>query len=156
MLQTVLNGKPTRNQVEKLFARVKAMKDGEQLSHLEIETVIGEKRGTFRYSTILNTGRRRILNELGCVLISERGVGYRRANGFEQVRFGVGSISAGVRKIAKGVQYAAAVSDDRLPDGQHRKMRDHVVERATYLAQLAKVNRKELSLTVGKPELMPK
>lgn len=155
-LATLINGRPTRAQADKVFERVKSMADGDTISHGDVEAVMGEKKGTFRYATVLTAARKRIQRELGVHLAAERGVGYRRCTGIEQIRHGVGSIGRGVRNIHKGVTMTAAVTDDRLPDGTHRKQRDFIVQQAQTLAEVARHQKKTMSLTLGKPELLPK
>jgi hypothetical protein len=154
-LETIINGRPTRTQVDKLFARLKDTKDGEIIRHAEVETLIGEGRKSDRYRTVISATRRKLMNELGVAILPERGVGFIRSTGIQQVNHRSTGIGRDFKRAARKVREVAAVTDDRL-DETGRKMRNFVVERATCLVELAKTSRKEIALTLNKPELLPR
>lgn len=155
MIQSISNGRPTKPQVEKLFLRVKDMKDGDLISHEQIAGLIGEAKNSFRYRTIVGVAQRRIFRELGCRLLSEHGVGYRRGTGREELKAVASGIGRHVRGFGRQLRYGAAIADERL-DEQDRRVRNHILERGSYLYEIAKAQNKDISLTLGKPELLPK
>lgn len=156
MTQKIMNGRPTAPHVDKIFARVKEMKEGEVITHLELTKIIGEDKDTQRYRTIVAAAKRRVFRELNIELKSVAGEGYRNPIGFDQLRSGVGTIASGVRRIGRGVKVGAVISDDRLPNPNHRAARDRIVMQGNYLQQIAKTKRKELQLTIGQPEHLPR
>ncbi len=155
MLTNVMNGKPTGPQVQKLFDHVKQTTPNDIIKHETIELLFGEKRGTHRYRTLISTSKRRILRELHLDLRAVPGVGYEHPEGWTQIRQGVARIRTGTKSIVRGVQVAAVVSDERLPEPKHRAARDFIVNKARYLAEIAKTEKKSVELAVGRPEVLP-
>lgn len=155
MLQQVMNGKPTAQEVDKAYRAVRVKSAGDIITHGDLETLWGVQRHEHRYRTLVLALRKRMLREQQVSLLSERGVGYRYPTGFEQVRSGVRTIRNGVKRIGKGTTVTMIVSDARLPDAKERGSRDFVVQQAKLLHTLAMTQRRTLELTVGKPEVNP-
>lgn len=155
-IQTIMNGRPRGPQVEKIVARVRAMAEGELLTHDELQALVGETARSSRYRSVVAAAKRRCLDELGAALVAEMGTGYRKAKGYDQLRHGVGTVRRGVRAIGRGVKVAAVVADDRLPDARLRDARDHIVRQATMLRLAAQQAGRELALAVGTPERIPR
>ena len=154
-LTTVMNGKPTSMQVQKLFDHVKQSKAGDIITHEIIEAMFGETRSATRYRTLISTAKRRIFRELGILLRAVPGVGYEHPDGYTQLRQSVSGLRSGTKKIARSVLWAAVVSDDRLPEPKHQAVRDFIVNKARYLAELAKSEKKTIELAIGRPEVLP-
>ncbi len=154
-LITVMNGKPTGPQVQKLFDHVKQTKAGDTITHETIETMFGETRKTSRYRTLIGAAKRRILRELHIDLRAVPSVGYEHPEGWTQVGQGIARVRRGTKSIVRGVQVTAIVSDERLPEPKHRAARDFIVSKARYLAELAKAEKKTIELAIGRPEVLP-
>lgn len=156
MLQTVMQGQPTGRLTDTIIERIKGMKAGEMLTHDWLEPVIGAKRNTNRYRTVIQAVKRRALRQLNLALKSVPGVGYIYPTGFEQVGVAAAGFRRGARTIARSCKVAVVVSDERLPDANHRRARDHIVGQISYLDALARSHRKTIELTIGKPETAPR
>lgn len=154
-MQTVLNGKPTKPFVDKIMDRVRLMKAGDVLSHIELEVVVGEDRKSDRYRSVIGAVKRVLLRELSIDLLSVRGTGYQIPTGFEQVRSGVGRVRSGCRRIARGVKVVAVVDDKRLASQAERSARDHVLMTARHLQAISASQKKTLDVTIGKPGMLP-
>ncbi len=154
-LTTVMNGKPTGPQVQKLLDHVKLTKAGDIITYETIESLWGEARKSTRFRTLIGTAKRRILRELGLDLHAVAGVGYEHPAGWTQIRQGVARVRRGTKSIVRGVQVSAVVSDDRLPEPKHRAARDFIVSKARYLAEVAKAEKKSIQLVIGRPEVLP-
>jgi hypothetical protein len=154
-LATVMNGRPTKPQADRIVERVRALSEGDTISHQELEVLTEAKRGEHRYRTVIGAAFRRVARELSIVMQSVRGVGYQVPTGYEQLRNGVGMVRLGVKRIGRGVATAKIVTDKRLPDARHRQVRDHIVTTAKYLHEFARNQRKALESTVGRPDVSP-
>lgn len=153
----LMDGRPRGRQVDLLVEQWGAMREGQIISHEEIEKLIGETRvkNSARYFGIIGSARKRFLHEQGIRMATEVGVGYKMPTGFEQLRTGTGQVGRAVRRIGQGYATVAAVQDNRLPDPKHRLARDHIVTQARLLHELGRAHRKAMNLTIGKPETAP-
>lgn len=151
-LQTVMNGRPTEPETDKILDWVRGHKEGDVLTHQQLETMLRLGRMESRYRTILTAAKRRVLRLLGIWLKAVPGVGYEYLPGGKQVAENTAYQKRGVRQFAQGLKIAASVTDERLPDQKHRLARDHMVDQMKYLVALAKTHRKEAELIVGTPD----
>jgi len=154
MLTTVLNGKPTRPKVDKLMQLIADRHEGDIITHEEIAAIVGENR-TNHYRAVVQAWRKRYFREHHIELQSEIGIGYRISTGYEQLRSSVRHMRNGTKKIAKGMQVAAVIADERLSDPNHRAARDYIVQQVAVLKNIAKSQRANAELVVGKPEIAP-
>jgi hypothetical protein len=155
-IATIINGRPTRAQVEKLFQRVnEGMVEGEVVNHQTVGKLIGEDPKSQRYQTIIGVTRRRLINETGFFLQSEHGVGYRKATGHDQVKVMTTGLKRAARTGIRAVKVGAAVSDERLPIEADRTKRDFVVQQAKYMTEQLKLAGKQWMLMVSRTEALP-
>ncbi len=156
-LITILNGKPTGPQADKLFEHVKQTRPGDIITHETIERLFGVTRADdqARYRTLISVAKRRIFREQSIALRPVPGVGYEHPEGWAQMGQCVAGIRCGAKKMYRSVKIGAVVSDERLPKQAHRNARDYIVTRARYVAELAKSEKKSLELAIGRPEVLP-
>ena len=151
----LMNGKPTGPQVQKFFDHIKGTTAGDIITHETIEALFGVVRGTTRYRTLVSTAKRRVFRELLLALRAVPGIGYEHPEGYTQLRQSVSGMRSGVKKLARSVQVAAVITDERLPEASQRSARDFIVNKARYLAAMAKVEKKSIELAIGRPEVLP-
>ena len=113
-----------------------------------------ERRGS-RYYGIVKTAIREYRDESGVEFQNVPTVGYVRPTGADQLRAGVVRTGRAGKMLRHGVKTIAGVSNERF-DGKHQGMRDHLVGRMRYLAELVKTERRPmLTMVVGTPEVTP-
>ena len=156
-LQTVLHGKPTKPDVDKIYPRLCQLREGDFVEHQELERLLGiSKNGDAgRYRTVLGVARRQLQRETGVCLIALPNVGLRYPTGHEQLGHGHRTCRSGVRKFGRGAQIIGDVSDNRLPNQQHREARDYAIRQIRELKVLAQSEQKTIALRFGKPEVSP-
>ena len=151
---TLMQGKPRGLQRDRVIARFRSAAEGDPIPHSEIESLIGERRGS-RYYGIVKTAIREYRDESGVEFQNVPTVGYVRPTGADQLRAGVVRTGRAGKMLRHGVKTIAGVSNERL-DGKHQEMRDHLVGRMRYLAELVKTERRPmLTMVVGTPEVTP-
>jgi hypothetical protein len=157
MLQTVLYGKPTKPDVDKIYPRLCQLKEGEIIEHKELEELLGISRNgqASRYRTILAVARRRLERETGVVLAAIQGVGLQYPTGHEQLGCGQRICRSGIRRVGRGARIIEHITDARLPVQQHREARDFALDRLKELRALAQKEQKVIALKIGIPEVSP-
>ncbi|MFH1603652.1 MAG: hypothetical protein ABIH03_07075 [Pseudomonadota bacterium] len=155
MLQTVLDGQPTRPYVEGVIARARQTRPGELIDYAELERLADAKHGSHRFRTVMNVAIRRMRQETGVELVCERNLGYIVSTGLQQFQYALGKHRSHVRGERKSAAIAGLISDERLTDPNARAACRHFVEAALYRTELARLDNKTARLSLGRTELPP-
>lgn len=160
MLQSVLHGKDRKRQADLLVARFATMKPGDQITHAEIEAIIGEKyrptNGTRSgYPAVIQKAIRMLLLKHGVKMQTVCGSGYSFPDGTTQMNRAVLRGRSAVKQYERTVVEVAVVADDRLSDGDRSK-RDFYLTRAKQLHDYAQAEQKALTIQFNKPAALPK
>ncbi len=97
-------GMPTKPDVDRLMEHFGIPKEDQLLPWGDIEGVIGHRRGTHRFATVLSAWRRRLFREHNVVLDSVPGEGLVALSPDGRVEFGVRKERCGVRLIGVGLK----------------------------------------------------
>ena len=115
-------GMPTEMDVKKLMSTFPKLHAGLQISHGEIELLIGVKKDTSRYRTIVNAWRQKIFKEQNEWFGSIPGVGYKVLSPEERRDFTV-EIGGGIAKKArKMVKHAITIPTEKMSDLDKRSV----------------------------------
>ena len=117
---------------EAIDALVKAVEErdyGDVLSFDEIGHIIGQRRGSMQYNSILQGTRNRLINA-GHMIVNVRGVGYKVCNPDGYTGEGVRYMRLGARRIDKGTKIMNyAPVNDMTPEAReaHNRVTDRMV-----------------------------
>jgi len=123
----------TSPEVRALMEEVSKRDTGYTWTHDELERIIGAKRDTDRYRTVLATSRNRMLRERNKWLESVHGVGYKLADGWERIRRACQKQTTGMNMIAKAVVIATTTEREGLSD-EDKRVHDHFVKLGASMA----------------------
>jgi hypothetical protein len=158
MIQSITQGRPTKPQVDKFIELFKSHKEGDVISHEEIEDAVGVKRKSdpSRYRTIVAASMKRILCEYGVKLSAVGcGQGYKYPTGTEQLSVSGRMLRSHVRGTCKAINVAAVIADARLDD-KGKASRDFYVCRGRELAEIARRESSRMRLSCGTTPVLPK
>ena len=155
MLQQIMNGKPRQAQVQKLFDRFKAMRDGEHIGHNEISALIGEPVKSHAYMGVVQGAKRLCLKQIGVSIQSVRGVGYERQTGKAQIDTGMRDATRATKGLNRAAHKVIAIADDRLDD-EGRKRRDFAAARYSQLVEYVRAEQRAIAAKPKTPELLPR
>ncbi len=147
MNTTVFNsGIPTEPDVNRLREAFGVPETGRLISYEEVEGVIGCKRSSNRFKTVLSRWRWRLFKDHNVLTIPERGKGVRRANNGERVVSSGDTFKQGLRKISRASTVADQTDSEGLTPEQIR-VRDHVSKTGAALRLAAATAAKQLKTT---------
>lgn len=155
-LQSVLNGIPRKNQIDRLVTRFKELAVGAIVEHKELAALIAENPESDRYHGIRGTARKLFGEQTGIWLQSVHGVGLRRPTGSEQLAQGSHDLRRHVRGIERTTLRIEAIPDSELPSEEDRAKKSRIVGRVKELALVARTEQKKITADIGKPEASPR
>ena len=118
----------TQQKTQQLVNHVLQLTYGDHLTHTEIQSIIGERYGTTRYSSIVAASRRK-LTEYGKMLVSVRKIGYRVAEPGEYTTVAVSHVKSAGRALnrSKRILVSAPVNDMTDPERRaHQNVSDRM------------------------------
>ena len=149
-------GLPTEPQVRKLdeaFQNIAQVR-GTTIPHEQIEEIIKEKRGSFRYKTITNRWRKRIEARTG-IVISGRGeavrVGFRVLLDGEQLDFGISERKGAGRKIRRWHSTISSIDSKKLTAAQQTIQEHEMLSAARLHLVMVEIRKKQIT-TSSLPE----
>ena len=123
-MKAFFGGVPTEADVRALNERWPALKDGDELSHEEVEAVVKQERGSNRYRSITTAWRRDLLRANNIDLAPIPGVGFRCLLPEERISVSIKGFQSGVRKTMRSVKRSAYVrTSDAILRGKQDLMR---------------------------------
>ena len=108
---------------------------GTEITHEALEKLLGLRRGTPRYQTVIAAWRRQLLADHRCRLKAVRGVGFTSAASPDSVGIAKDRYVGGVRKIHRSVTIASEANPYELDDNA-KKVRDHVIRTGNKMLSL--------------------
>jgi transcription initiation factor TFIIIB Brf1 subunit/transcription initiation factor TFIIB len=123
----------TSPEVRALMEEVSQRDIGHTWTHDEFERIIGSRRDTDRYRTVLATSRNRMLREWNVWIDSVHGVGYKLADRSERIRRACQKQTTGMNMIAKAVVIATTTAREGLSD-EDKRVHDHFVKLGASMA----------------------
>lgn len=137
-------GVPTGADVRKLKDAFGVPEAGTEITHDQIEAVIGVERTEHRYRTVVAAWRKALMNENNVDLGTVAGAGYRALSAPERVSAGIHGMRAGVRKQIKSIRRASlATTEDAALMNQQAALQRYGIA----LANQANATLKQLGLT---------
>lgn len=121
MSKVFFGGVPTQADVRKINEAFPNLQEGDEISHEQIEQVLGYARTSNRYRTVTGAWRRQLLNDNGQEVGALAGVGFRCLKPDERISGSVKSFQSGTRKQMRAVRKAVVV---RTEDPQLRRKQD--------------------------------
>lgn len=115
----VVNGRPTKIDVDKLISRFGVPEENETIPWREMEHVTGLRRGEFRFQTVVNAWRRYLEREYDILLYAKPGVGLTVADANTKIDIAARKIELGDKHKVKWVERTYRVKSDFLDE--HRK-----------------------------------
>lgn len=119
MSKTYFGGIPTSVDTRRLDEQFAGLMDGDEITHDEIEVVIGVRRGSSRYRTVTDAWRRSLLREKNIELAAVSGVGFRCLPPAERISASVRGVQSGMRKQLRSITRSAMVRTE--DEGLRRK-----------------------------------
>lgn len=114
-------GVPTGPEVDKLLEKFGAPEPG-VISHEQIEGVIGQRRDSSRYHTIVTQWRRRLLKDRNLDTSAELGVGVRILSEPERVDVSAKDLCGASRKAIKAYRRASVIRSEMLDEVSRKKL----------------------------------
>lgn len=108
-MKLMMFGIPTGPDVRKLEDAFGKPLAGAEVSHEQIEEVLGVKRTTSRYKTVTLAWRKQLRTQHNIDLEAVPGTGFRSLTDAERVGAGVKGARAGVKKVVRSVKRSDAV-----------------------------------------------
>ena len=153
---TPFQGLSTEPEVQAIVARLNDIPEGGVIEHAELERMIHATRSSTRYGTIITKLKARVEKEQSITLVSERGVGYIKSTGEQQMHEVIRGVARAARQAHRSWNRAAIITDERLPDQRMRDARDFIVERGRLLMEMARTQRKAMAVVLARPETLPR
>jgi hypothetical protein len=116
MSKMFFGGMPTDIDVRRLEEAFPKLQEGDDISHEQVEAVIGVDHTKSRYRVVTNAWRKQLLRDSNIELGSVSGVGFRCLKPEERISGSVKGFQQGVRKQMRSVKRSALVrtDDERL------------------------------------------
>lgn len=140
-----VGGVPTDPDVRKLREAFGVPNEGTLLAWVEIERVIGEKKGTSRFNTVVGAYRRAMKREHNAVFEAVPGKGLLHLPPNERVEFGIRNRQFGIRKTFRAVSVIATTDRKRLTP-ENGRVADHNDRFAAAMRLTVATQAKELNL----------
>lgn len=134
-------GLPYGPQVKRLEDKYPAPDEEATILHEELETIIGETRGTQRYYGIVNSWRKKLFNELGIDSAWVPGDGVKILTPDEHLHHGEKDTSSGRRKTKRGMKRTAATPRDRLNEIGKQRYDNDMIANAKLAAAMQEHNK---------------
>lgn len=102
---------------------------GDVLSFDEIDRIIGQRKGTLAYNSILQAARNRLIST-GHMIVNVRGIGYKVCTPDNYTGEGVRYMRQGARKIDRGTKILIhAPVNDMSPEAReaHNRVNDRMI-----------------------------
>ena len=115
----------TAPDVKKLMEKWPDLKQGDSISHEDIENTIGEIRHTGRWVSVTNAWRRQLEQKYNLLLIADYGKGYRVADNRDRVTFSSNKAATGCRAIRRAAHISARTAEKGLTV-EEKKTRQHL------------------------------
>lgn len=112
MSKAFFGGMPTSLDVTKLIDAFGKRPEGAQITHDEIESVIGVERNESRYRTIALAWRRKMLSDSNIEIGAVKGVGFEVRSPEGRVSNSIKGFQSGTRKQMRAVKHALLVKTD--------------------------------------------
>lgn len=103
---------PTGVDVRKLIDTFGQLAEGFEITHEEIEAVIGVPRTSNRYRTVTYAWRNKLLRDHNRLLESVPGIGYRSLGPGERISSAVKGVQQGARKQLRAIRLSERVVTD--------------------------------------------
>jgi len=150
-----LSGIPYGPQVNKLKDKYPKPEEDMLISHDELEGIINEKRDRQRYTGIITSWRKYLLNSLGIDSEWMRGEGLKILNPADRLNVGENNFKQGIRKTRRAFRRTALVPRDRLNDEGRQRFDHHMIIMAK-LGTAAIEARKGLAVELAPVKSLPK
>lgn len=118
------NSVPTKPDVDALMAKFGAPEEGKLIAYSEVEAVVNCAKGTFRFNTITNAWRKRLMRESNILLGCEAGKGFVRLEPNSRVEHGSKKITSGIRSVRRGATIVNSTERDRLTP-ENKRVAEH-------------------------------
>ncbi len=109
MAKAFFGGIPTSIDVRKLREAFPSLREGDEITHEQVEAVIGSERHASRYRTVTSAWRRELLRNDGIEIGAVIGIGFRCLTPPERIDSSVAGVKAGARKQIRAVRRAEFV-----------------------------------------------
>jgi len=113
-------GVPTAPDVKKLMDHFGVPEENVLLNWTEIEEVIGEEKGSSRFTSVTGAWRKKLRKDHNIEMIPEIGKGLKAANPHERVDLAGGLIHKATNSIKRSISVADKTDVTRL-DEEHKK-----------------------------------
>lgn len=143
MTKLFLGGIPTAPDVKKLRDAFPKLSDGMDISHEQIQAVIGLAPKSNRYRCVTTAWRKELLNEENVEVGSIAGVGFRVLTGPERLSSNIKGFRSGTRKQGKSVRRITMVRAETLSEPEQAKQL-HMMRLGTQLISQASSMLKQL------------
>lgn len=154
MISSIVNGVPTKFDVDKLDKRWPELKPHDRISYAELEQVLEIDRSNQRWYTVMGAWRKR-LRSRNIHLKTIRGEGYEVADGATRLNEVASWYGQARRRYRRGLHLAATTADDGLTDHQ-RRVKDHQITYGAALESVARTHDKSLPGKAGAVRPLPR
>lgn len=140
-----LGGVPTKPDVDKLRETYGVPDENTGIPYAAIENLIGCKKGSFRFQTVVNAWRKSLVREHHVVLSPDRGIGLIRLTENGKAELAVSTESKGFRAIRKASVIANITVRSKLSE-ENRTAIDHLNHRNAALRLAMATAAKQIEL----------
>lgn len=137
-------GLPTKPEVDKLINQFRNLKPGDKIYYEQIERLIGVKKDTYRFRSIIVAWRKQLRNEYNIELAAVMNEGYQVMNGSERIEFAAKTTKYGVKRVRRAGDVVLRTNRIDLKP-EERIIADHLVKVAAAINGHYALQRKELT-----------
>ena len=125
MNKLFLGGMPTDADVRLICAALPNLKEGDDVTHEQIEQAINIGRNESRYRTVVNAWRKSLLKNDNLEVVAVPSVGYRCLTPPERVKHNLNGFQVGSRKQGRHVRRSSLIPTQTLTKADQAKL-DHL------------------------------
>jgi hypothetical protein len=151
----IVNGRPTEPQVRKLMDAFGNTPRGSTITYGQIEGVIGERRGSDRWTTLVGKFKERMLSEKGLHLEVRVNTGYEAVPAGDQLRSVKRIWKSAGRRFSKGIKVAEATPDAELNETE-KSVKLHSLTFGSQLLQNIRSAAKLPAVQIRATETLPR
>lgn len=150
-----LGGVPTEPDVKRLTTAFPNLKPGDQISHKEIEEVIGVQHGSNRYVCVTGAWRKQLVKVGNLRLAAIPGIGFRVLDAMDRVTDNVKRYGRGAKQIRRAADDVRRIEIEKLPQEQQRTT-EHVLRHMEATAEHLRKASKEIAIEFKPQASLPR
>ncbi len=155
--QSFRGGMPYEPDVSRLMETfpVLNLKEGQVISHEELEKILKYKHGSQRYYGVINSWAKKIESENDIVLEWKLGIGLKVLLPHERLQSSEGKIKRGIKATKRGISSLSRVQRERLDEAGKQRY-DHIGRASLMLKNAVDAAKNQLKCELPAVKSLPK